>query len=72
VVLQKTKGSVELIVARGAAPRPDNVSRTTSGASSAISRTPSNLSSVSHASDHDAEPEGHVQVGVLLLEFLKT
>lgn len=53
-ILQKTKGNVELIVARGSAPRTDNISRTTSGASSAISRTPSNLSSISHTSDHDA------------------
>ncbi|XP_031574464.1 multiple PDZ domain protein-like [Actinia tenebrosa] len=60
-ILQKTKGNVELIVARGSAPRPDNISRTTSGASSVISRTPSNLSSISRTSDHDAVPAEQVE-----------
>lgn len=61
-ILQKTRGNVELIVARGSAPRPDNISRTTSGASSAISRTPSNLSSISRTSDHDTVPQEPVEV----------
>ncbi|XP_048584388.1 multiple PDZ domain protein [Nematostella vectensis] len=49
VLLQKTRGEVELIVARGGIPRT-GTSRTTSGASSVISRTPSNVSLVSDAS----------------------
>lgn len=49
-VLQQTSGKVELIVARGSIPRSRNLSRTTSGASSLLSRTPSNVSSVSHTS----------------------
>lgn len=49
-VLQQTSGEVELIVARGGIPRSRNLSRTTSGASSALSRTPSDVSTVSHTS----------------------
>lgn len=49
-VLQQTSGEVELIVARGGIPRSRNLSRTTSGASSMLSRTPSDVSSVSHTS----------------------
>lgn len=49
-VLQQTNGQVELIVARGGIPRSQHLSRTTSGASSMLSRTPSNVSSVSHTS----------------------
>lgn len=49
-VLQQTNGEVELIVARGGIPRSRNLSRTTSGASSALSRTPSDVSTVSHTS----------------------
>ena len=49
-VLQQTRGEVELTVARGGIPRTGDLSRTTSGASSILSQTPSDLSSVSHAS----------------------
>ena len=49
-VLQQTSGEVELIVARGGIPRSGNLSRTTSGASSMLSRTPSDVSTVSRSS----------------------
>lgn len=49
-VLQQTSGEVELIVARGGIPRSRNLSRTTSGASSMLSRTPSDVSTVSRTS----------------------
>ena len=49
-VLQQTSGEVELIVARGGIPRSGNLSRTTSGASSMLSRTPSDVSTVSRTS----------------------
>lgn len=49
-VLQQTSGEVELIVARGGIPRSGNLSRTTSGASSMLTRTPSDVSTVSRTS----------------------
>ena len=50
-VLQQARGDVELIVSRGGIPRSGDLSRTTSGASSFLSRTPSDVSSVSHTSN---------------------